>query len=60
MVTNNMHYFRIEVWIFSNLFFYHLMLTVLCQGEGRGHSLYKGIQGCAAGMGYVFTSSGIY
>ena len=24
------------------------------------HSLYKDIRGCAAGMGYVFTSSGIY
>ena len=29
-------------------------------GGGGGHSLYKGIRGCAAGMGYVFTSSGIY
>ena len=29
-------------------------------GRGRGHSLYKGIRGCAAGISYVFTSSGIY
>ena len=30
------------------------------RGGGAGHSLYKGIRGCAAGMGYVFTSSSIY
>ena len=32
-------------------------------GGGRGVTTYikvKGIRGCAAGMGYVFTSSGIY
>ena len=38
---------------------YILFFTFSGPGGG-GHSLYKGIRGCAAGMGYVFTSSGIY
>ena len=29
-------------------------------GAGGNHSLYKRIRGCAAGVGYVFTSSGSY
>ena len=44
--------------------FYHLEYCSFKPVNGynaRGsHSLYKGIRGCAAGIGYVFTSSGIF
>ena len=47
-------------WAHSDFVVFFVVVFFMRRLIRGGHSPYKGIRGCAAGMGYVFTFSGIY